>query len=116
MNKVYLSGTIADPPMLTGGEGGPSHSVFQLCVSHKTAKGEIRRELYAVNAWNGAAQWVATNLKQGQKIALQGYLTQKAVRTAEGTFQAVEVTSQEFLPMASGLFRAPAPLPQEEAV
>ena len=116
MNKVYLSGTIADPPMLSGGEGGPSHSVFQLCVSHKTLKGEIRRELYTVNAWNNAAQWVAANLRQGQRIALQGYLTQKTVRNGEGAFQAVEVTSQEFLPMASGTLRAPAPLPREEAV
>lgn len=100
MNQVYLSGIVADPPARVGkAEDGVSHAVFQLCVSHKTGKGEWRRELYTVNSWNAAAQWVLLNLKQGQRVALLGYLTQRMLRTGEGVFVSVEVTSQEFLPM-----------------
>jgi single-stranded DNA-binding protein len=100
MNQVYLSGIVSDPPIRAGKvEDGIVHAVFQLCVSHKTSKGEWRRELYTVNSWNAAAQWVLQNLKQGQRVALLGYLTQRMLRTGDGVFVLVEVTSQEFLPM-----------------
>jgi single-stranded DNA-binding protein len=100
MNQVYLSGIVSDPPVRVGkAEDGIAHAIFQLCVSHKTSKGEWRRELYTVNSWNAAAQWVLQNLKQGQKVALLGYLTQRMLKTGDGVFVCVEVTSQEFLPM-----------------
>jgi single-stranded DNA-binding protein len=100
MNQVYLSGIVADPPIRVGiAEDGIAHAVFQLCVSHKTSKGEWRRELYTINSWNAAAQWVLQNLKQGQKVALLGYLTQRMQKTGDGVFVSVEVTSAEFLPM-----------------
>ena len=100
MNQVYLSGIVADPPVRAGkAEDEVVHAVFQLCVSHKTSKGEWRRELYTVNSWNAAAEWVLHHLKQGQRVALLGYLTQRMLRTGDGVFICVEVTSQEFLPM-----------------
>lgn len=99
MNQVYLSGIVSDPPIRIGKAEDIAHAVFQLCVSHKTSKGEWRRELYTVNSWNAAAQWVLQNLKQGQRMALLGYLTQRTLRTGDGVFVSVEVTSQEFLPM-----------------
>lgn len=104
MNQVYLSGIVADPPVRVGNaEEGIAHAVFQLCVSHKTSKGEWRRELYTVNSWNAAAQWVLQNLKQGQRVALLGYLTQRMLKTGDGVFNCVEVTSAEFLPMETKL-------------
>lgn len=124
MNQVYLSGIVADPPIRIGkAEESIAHAVFQLCVSHKTSKGEWRRELYTVNSWNTAAQWVLQNLKQGQRVALLGYLTQRTLRTGDGMFVAVEVTSQEFLPLerkprqgADVSAREPAPfLPERDS-
>lgn len=99
MNQVYLSGVVAEPPIRIGAQEETSHTVFHLCVSHKTSKGEWHRELYSVNSWNAAAQWVLQNLRQGQRVALVGYLTQRTFRTGDGVFVSVEVTSQEFLPM-----------------
>lgn len=99
MNQVYLSGIVSDPPIRIGKAEDIAHAVFQLCVSHKTSKGEWRRELYTINSWNTAAQWVLQNLRQGQRVALLGYLTQRTLRTGDGVFVSVEVTSQEFLPM-----------------
>lgn len=99
MNQVYLSGIVAAPPIRVGKMEDVFHAVFQLCVSHKTSKGEWRREQYTINSWNTAAQWVLQNLRQGQRVALLGYLTQRTLRTGDEVFVAVEVTSQEFLPL-----------------
>jgi single-stranded DNA-binding protein len=118
MNQVYLSGIVSDPPIRVGKAEDIAHAVFQLCVSHKTSKGEWRRELYNINSWNTAAQWVIQNLKQGQRVALLGYLTQRTLRTGDGIFVSVEVTSQEFLPMETKLQRGVssyAPLPDAAA-
>ena len=100
MNKVYLSGIVADAPIQIGAPENPTHAIFRLAVSHKDSKGEWRRELYKINSWNTAAQWVLDNLKQGQRVALVGYLTQRTVKSGESTSIAVEVTSQEFMPLA----------------
>ena len=111
MNQVYLSGIVADPPVRVGkAEDEIPHAVLQLCVSHKTSKGEWRRELYTINSWNAAAQWVLQNLKQGQRVALLGYLTQRMLKTGDGVFICVEVTSQEFLPMETKVRNKEDPL------
>ena len=65
MNKVYLSGIVSKPPVPVGPQEVTTHAAFHLCVSHKTSKGEWRRELYHINSWNAAARWVLQNLKQG---------------------------------------------------
>jgi single-stranded DNA-binding protein len=99
VNKVYLTGIIADPPMGNPQENGSAHVSFPLCVSHKTKQGLVKRELYNVQAWNGVAQWARANLRQGQRVMLQGYLTQHSVKQADGsTRQVVEVTAEEFFP------------------
>ncbi len=111
MNQVYLSGIVADSPIRVGkAEDEIPHAVLQLCVSHKTNKGEWRRELYTINSWNAAAQWVLQNLKQGQRVALLGYLTQRMLKTGDGVFICVEVTSQEFLPMETKVRNKEDPL------
>ncbi len=94
MNKVYLSGTIADMPTFSQPEGGAAHLVFQFCVRHRTAKGMMKQELYRVSAWNNAATWGQANLRQGQRLALQGYLTQRFV--SETGVISVEVAVEEF--------------------
>lgn len=96
MNKVYISGTIADVPLFFQSEGGAAHLTFQICVQHKTAKGAMKRELYRVNAWNNTALWGKANLRQGQSLAVEGYLTQRIA--GETGIISVEVTAEEFFP------------------
>ncbi len=96
-----MTGIIADPPVGRNqeNENGLAHVSFPLCVSHKTKQGLVKRELYNVQAWNDVAQWARANLRQGQRVMLQGYLTQRSVRQADGgTRQVVEVTAEEFFP------------------
>lgn len=111
MNKVYLSGQVASRPVLTGGEA--AHLIFDLSVSHRTAKNEVRRELYRINAWHASAQWGYQNLLQGEAIALQGYLTQHAAPLESGgTARMVEVTAEEFF--AGMKLKREAAAPAEE--
>ena len=95
MNQVFIAGIVADRPRLTQPENGAVHLKFALSVRHRTAKGVVKQEVYAVNAWNKAALWGAKQLAQGQLVALQGYLTQ---HTGEDGVLSVEVTAEEFLP------------------
>ena len=101
MNKVSISGTIADAPLFHQPEGGAAHLAFQLCVRHRTAKGAVKRELYRVNAWNNTASWGKANLRQGQPLAVEGYLTQRIV--GETGVICVEVTAEEFFPGAASV-------------
>ena len=62
----------------------------------------MKRELYPIHAWNGMANWVHGNLRQGQRVMVQGYLTQRTViMPGEGRVTVSEVTAEEFFP-ASG--------------
>ena len=95
MNKVYISGILADMPACVQREGGAAHLVFQLRVRHRTAKGAVKQEMYRINAWNNTAVWGRQNLRQGQLLSVQGYLTQ---RILENGVPAVEITAEEFFP------------------
>ena len=91
MNKVYISGILADMPAFVQREGGAAHLVFQLRVRHRTAKGAVKQEMYRINAWNNTAGWGRQNLRQGQLLSVQGYLTQ---RILENGVPAVEITAE----------------------
>lgn len=97
MNKVYLSGIIADDPILIGREGTAPHLTFNISVSHRSKAG-IRSELYRVSAWNNTALWGNANLRRGQGVAIQGYLTQRLTPINGIHMSSVEVSAEEFLP------------------
>ena len=95
MNKVYLVGTVANEPRLVHKEGNPAHLVLSLLVKHRSKTGG-KTEYYPVNAWNQAAEWGAEQLTQGQRVLVDGYLTQQA--RPEGV--QVQVTATRFYPQA----------------
>ena len=95
MNKVYVLGTVGSEPRLVQKEGSPEHLVFTLKVSHRSKAGG-KQEYYPINAWNQAAQWGARQLRQGQQVLVDGYLTQQA--RPEGV--QVQVTASRFYPQA----------------
>lgn len=96
MNKVFLSGIIADSPVLVSKpEDANPHMVMTLCVSHKTTQGLVKRELYTANAWNKTALWAHENLKQGIRVVIKGYLSQRPLKES-AAFPSIEVTVEEF--------------------
>jgi single-stranded DNA-binding protein len=103
MNKIYLSGIIAEPPVRFTRDGAPDHVSFHLCVSHKTRQGVIKRELYPIHAWNGVAGWVRAHLQHGQRVLVQGYLTQRTITAPDGEILMLsEVTAEEFFQASGG--------------
>ncbi len=102
MNKVYLSGIVAEAPTCHTRDGSPEHMSFPLCVTHWTKQGVIKREQYPVHAWNGVATWVREHMRQGQRVLVQGYLTQRNITSPEGGNAALnEVTAEEFFAVSN---------------
>ena len=93
MNRVYISGKLAESPLMRM-DGGIAHLKALLRVSHRTRAGMRKSEDYRINAWNRIAQWGMANLERGQIVAVQGYLTQNR---ADGNV--TEITVEEFLPV-----------------
>lgn len=94
MNKVYLSGEVFDQPRLVNKPDGEAHLVFSLMVKHRSKAG-VRRELYRISAWGNCATYCSAALRQGMRIALQGYLTLRPLQFGDKLFHAVEVTMNE---------------------
>ena len=63
-------------------------------VTHKKRNGERRYEDFRINAWHRVAQWGSNNLKEGQSVAVQGYLTQNASNNHD-----IEISAEEFILM-----------------
>ena len=104
MNRVYMSGKLAESPLMRM-DGGIAHLTAVLRVSHRTRAGIRKSEDYRINAWNRIAQWGMANLERGQVVAVQGYLTQNH---ADGN--TTEITVEEFLPVrVSAPSAVPAP-------
>lgn len=103
MNKVFISGMVAEAPALRMEQGEVPHLVLNLSVRHRTKDGEVRKELYRVSAWHSAARWGAENLAKGQLAGMQGYLTQRTIHADGMTAAAVEIVAEEFLPMRQAL-------------
>lgn len=99
MNKIFMSGMIAGAPVLRMEKGDTAHLTLMISVRHRTQSGEMKKELYRVNAWNTMARWGADNLVKGQIVALQGYLTQRQVQAGGMSAIVTEITAEEFMPM-----------------
>lgn len=111
MNKVFLSGTILGKPILKPSNRNPANLTFQLCVLHRTAAGLRKQEVYEIAAWHSTALWGAKNLRQGQQVILEGYLTRNGSSKVDGT---VKVVAREFLLIQdTALDRKKASIPTE---
>ena len=98
MNKVYISGVISEDPRLVGSAGSKAHLVFPITVSHKSSSG-IKHEKYYIHAWDRTAAWGMNNLRLSQRVVVNGYLTQVAVKESEERTRIdVVVTAEEFIP------------------
>lgn len=78
MNEVYLEGIVAsvDKPENTADRN--HHLVCQLRMTHRTRQGQLKHELYTVNAWNRLADWAEKHIDAGTPVFIKGYLTQRS--------------------------------------
>lgn len=95
MNKVFVSGVVKSIPGMKWETNKAPHVLFQLDICHKNRSGKIVHEKYTVNVWNDAAVWANENLKQGQPIIIQGYLTQRSVNIGASEVIFAEITAEK---------------------
>lgn len=95
MNRIFMSGIVAETPVLITAQDGTARIMFRICVSHRNRNGVTKRELYPVNAWHNVAKWAHEHLSMGQRVSLEGYLTLHHDGAQEDA-QRIEVTADEF--------------------
>ena len=105
MNKLFVTGHIAETPILKMEQGDIPHLVIMLAVRHKTRSGEVRKEVYRASAWYKTAQWGIGNLAKGGCVAIQGYLTQRTVMEEGMATTSTEIAVEEFLPVMTAANR-----------
>lgn len=97
MNHVFLSGITDKDATLISREGQTPHARLLLRISHRSASGAEKHELFPVSAWRGTALQLAAQAKAGTRLSLKGYLSQR--HTPEGIV--LEVTAEEFTAVRS---------------
>ena len=93
MNEVYLEGVIVSVDKPEAKAAQKHHLVCQLRMTHRTSQGQLKHELYTVNAWNRLADWAEKHIAAGTPVFIKGYLSQRNHSGAA----AVEITASRFV-------------------
>lgn len=78
MNKVYLSGIVSGPLMISSETEMGEHIEFDVQVRHKTSEGVIKKEMYRIHCWKRLCDWAKENLNPGKLVLIEGCLIQKS--------------------------------------
>lgn len=95
MNEVYLHGKLVSVYEPEAPASQPKQVVYQLRVSHRTAKQQIKFENYTVNTWRNLAIWASANLQIGMDVFVRGHLSQRQT----GGVAVTEVTALIIMPI-----------------
>ena len=92
MNEVFLEGVIVSVEKPVAADKN-NHLVYQLRMTHRNRQGQLKQELFTVNAWNRLADWAERHIAAGTPVFIKGYLTQRNHSGAA----AVEITASRFV-------------------
>ena len=92
MNSVFLSGRLEAPIQVMSNEGAPLHIKAAINVTHFTAAGIRKSDVFTLSAWRGIAKRFMDQARVGSNIVLQGYLSSQSSADSSST----EVTVTEF--------------------
>ena len=100
LNKIMLIGNLGRDPEMNYTPSGVAVTKFSLAVSrtYKTNSGEKRDETewFNVVAWNKLAETCNTYLRKGNKVYIEGRLTQRKYTDKNGVERtAVDVVANE---------------------
>lgn len=119
MNKVILTGRLAQDPEVRYTQSGKAVATVNLAVNRIVAKdAHPQADFVPIVAWEKLAETVGNNLKKGQRILVEGKLQIRSYETNDGQKRRVaEVIAQniEYLEAkkADDAF-TPPPIPEEE--
>lgn len=111
--SVSLVGNIGRDPEVRVTTNGQTVASFSVAVSQPGKRNESGgfdpgpTDWYVVSAWGTMADAVASTLKRGQRVFLQGNLKQRSYEAKDGSTKvSLDVDARSFVPMAA---RADAP-------
>lgn len=86
MNKVILTGNLANDPEAFTTQSGISRSTFRLAVQRKFANAQGVREadFLTIVAWRNTADFCNSYLVKGRKIAVEGSIQTRSYETDDG--------------------------------
>jgi single-strand DNA-binding protein len=108
MNVCALVGNLGRDPVLTTLEGGGKLTRLRLAVDrvYQDSSGTSVKETtwVPVVVWGTQAETVATHLKKGNKVAIQGRLTSRVIENGETRQTLLEVvaTRVDFISVTRG--------------
>ncbi len=92
MNSVFLTGYLDSPIQVMSGENTPLHIKTAIKVTHFTAAGIRKDDVFTLSVWRGTAKRFMEQARIGSSITLQGYLSTQLSKDGPVT----EVTVSEF--------------------
>ena len=100
MNKIMLIGNLGRDPEMNYTPGGTAITKFSLAVNRttKSATGEreVETEWFNIVAWRQLAETCNHYLKKGQKVFIEGRLTQRKYTDKNGVERlAIEVIAND---------------------
>ena len=78
MNRVYLSGVVAEKPTVNRVEEKPLHAEFVLQLKRKSVDGKWKKDRYTIHCWNRLAEWAEKFLEKGKLVSVEGRLIQRS--------------------------------------
>ncbi|MFH1863130.1 MAG: single-stranded DNA-binding protein [bacterium] len=125
LNKVMLIGNLGRDPELRSTPSGTNVTTFSMATSrkYKGKDGELQEETqwHNIVVWGPQAEFIATYLKKGSRLFVEGRLTHRSWEDQSGQKKyTTEVVAENFVPLdaapegARGAYRGePTPPPPE---
>jgi single-strand DNA-binding protein len=114
MNKILLIGRLGRDPDARYTNNGTAVTTFSLAVSrkYKTATGETKEETewFTIITWRNLAEICNQYLKKGQKVFIEGRLTQRKYTDREG----IQRTAIEVIANNMEMLSPKQPSPDED--
>src|SRR5262252_5112900 len=104
INTVTLSGNLTRDPEHRTTSGGTSVVKLRIASNERyknqtTGEWDDRPGYYDITIWKGMADWVASNIKKGDQVVVEGRLRWREWETDEGQKrQAVDITANSIVP------------------
>lgn len=105
INTVTLSGNLTKDPEHRTTSGGTSVCKLRIASNERykdqtTGDWSDRPGYYDVTIWKGMADWVASNIKKGDQVVVEGRLRWREWETDDGhKRQAVDITANSIVPV-----------------
>ena len=124
LNKVMLIGNLGRDPELKATPSGSQVATFSIATNRKwkDKNGELQEETqwHNIVAWGPPAEFLATYLKKGSRLYVEGRLTHRSWEDQSGQKRYMtEVVVENFVPLdaapegSRGTKREPIPPPPE---